>query len=65
MNKEHLFEHIKEKQSFLCIGLDTDLKKIPEHLLKEDDPGFIFNKEIIEFVSHRSIITFLVFSLDF
>ncbi len=48
MNKEHLFEHIKEKQSFLCIGLDTDLKKIPEHLLKEDDPGFIFNKEIIE-----------------
>jgi orotidine-5'-phosphate decarboxylase len=48
MNKEHLFEHIKEKQSFLCIGLDTDLKKIPEHLLKEDDPGFIFNKEIID-----------------
>ena len=48
MNKEHLFEHIKEKQSFLCIGLDTDLKKIPEHLLKEDDPGFIFNREIID-----------------
>lgn len=48
MNKEHLFEHLKEKQSFLCIGLDTDLKKIPEHLLKEDDPGFIFNKEIID-----------------
>lgn len=48
MNKEHLFEHIKEKQSFLCIGLDTDLKKIPEHLSKEDDPGFIFNKEIID-----------------
>ena len=57
MNKEHLFEHIKEKQSFLCIGLDTDLKKIPEHLLKEDDPGFIFNKEIID-ATHDSCIAY-------
>jgi orotidine-5'-phosphate decarboxylase len=48
MNKEQLFEHITEKQSFLCIGLDTDLRKIPEHLLKEDDPTFAFNKMIID-----------------
>ena len=33
MNKQELFENIKRKQSFLCVGLDTDIKKIPEHLL--------------------------------
>ena len=38
MNKQQLFENIKKKQSFLCVGLDTDIKKIPEHLLKEEDP---------------------------
>ena len=32
MNKQQLFENIKKKQSFLCVGLDTDIKKIPEHL---------------------------------
>ena len=37
MNKQELFENIKRKQSFLCVGLDTDIKKIPEHLLKEED----------------------------
>ena len=37
MTKEQLFENIKRKQSFLCVGLDTDIKKIPEHLLKEED----------------------------
>ena len=35
MNKQQLFENIKNKKSFLCVGLDTDIKKIPEHLLKD------------------------------
>lgn len=47
MNRQELFENIKRKKSFLCVGLDTDIKKIPEHLLKEEDPIFSFNKAII------------------
>ena len=48
MTREDLFEQIKKKQSFLCIGLDTDLQKIPSHLLNSDDPIFEFNKQIID-----------------
>ncbi|MEO6904696.1 MAG: orotidine-5'-phosphate decarboxylase [Bacteroidia bacterium] len=48
MTKEQLFENIKHKNSFLCIGLDTDISKIPKSLLKEEDPVFEFNKKIIE-----------------
>jgi orotidine-5'-phosphate decarboxylase len=48
MTKKELIENIKAKQSFLCVGLDTDIKKIPEHLLKEEDPIFAFNKAIID-----------------
>lgn len=48
MNKQQLFENIKKKQSFLCVGLDTDIKKIPQHLLAEEDPIFAFNKAIID-----------------
>lgn len=48
MTRQELFENIKKKQSFLCVGLDTDLKKVPEHLLKEEDPIFAFNKAIID-----------------
>ena len=48
MTRKELFENIKKKQSFLCVGLDTDLKKIPEFLLKEKDPIFAFNKAIID-----------------
>lgn len=48
MNKQQLISEIRKKQSFLCVGLDTDLKKVPEHLLKEDDPIFAFNKAIID-----------------
>ena len=48
MNKEALFAHIMQKQSFLCVGLDTDIKKIPEHLLSEEDPIFAFNRAIID-----------------
>jgi len=48
MNQNQLFEQIKAKRSFLCVGLDTDIKKIPEHLLETSDPIFSFNKEIID-----------------
>lgn len=48
MNRQQLFENIKQKQSFLCVGLDTDIKKIPSHLLNEEDPIFAFNKAIID-----------------
>lgn len=48
MNYNELFQLIKEKKSFLCVGLDTDLNKIPEALKSEADPCFTFNKEIID-----------------
>ncbi len=48
MNRKELIAQIQKKQSFLCVGLDTDLKKIPQHLLKEEDPIFAFNKAIID-----------------
>ncbi len=48
MTRQALFEQIKKKESFLCVGLDTDIRKIPPHLLKEKDPVFEFNKQIIE-----------------
>lgn len=48
MDKQTLFDNIKRKKSFLCVGLDTDIKKIPEHLLNEEDPIFAFNKAIID-----------------
>lgn len=48
MTSDHLFEQIKKKRSFLCIGLDTDLAKIPEFLLSKDDPMFEFNRGIID-----------------
>jgi len=48
MTKQELFLYIIRKESFLCVGLDTDIKKIPSHLLKEDDPIFAFNQAIID-----------------
>lgn len=48
MNKQQLVDNIRRKQSFLCVGLDTDIKKIPVHLLDEEDPIFAFNQAIIE-----------------
>lgn len=48
MNKQQLIQNIRAKKSFLCVGLDTDLKKIPQHLLAEEDPIFAFNKAIID-----------------
>lgn len=48
MTTEQLVSQIKLKQSFLCVGLDTDLEKIPPHLLEDEDPIFSFNKAIID-----------------
>lgn len=48
MNKAALTALIRKKRSYLCIGLDTDITKIPRHLLKTEDPVFEFNKAIIE-----------------
>jgi len=50
-----LVQQIKTKKSFLCIGLDVDLNKIPEHLLKEKDPIFAFNKAIIDATHHLCV----------
>ena len=48
MNKSEIIAQIKTKKSFLCIGLDTDIKRIPSFLLKYEDPVFEFNKRIID-----------------
>ncbi|AMC11894.1 orotidine 5'-phosphate decarboxylase [Lutibacter profundi] len=48
MNKSALIAQIKQKESFLCIGLDVDLAKIPTHLLEKKDPIFEFNKQLID-----------------
>lgn len=48
MTKQELFEQIKRKRSYLCVGLDTDPNKIPSHLRKLSDPIFEFNKAIID-----------------
>lgn len=47
MNRSELIRQIKTKRSFLCVGLDTDINKIPRHLLDYEDPVFEFNKQII------------------
>ncbi len=57
MKIEHLIAEIRKKKSFLCVGLDTDLKKIPEHLLKEEDPIFAFNKAIID-ATHQYCVAY-------
>lgn len=48
MTRKELINQIYQKRSFLCVGLDTDLKKIPQHLLNEEDPIFSFNQKIID-----------------
>ncbi len=48
MTSQELFENIKKKKSFLCVGLDTDINKIPRELLDTTDPIFAFNKQIID-----------------
>lgn len=48
MTRKELIASIQRKRSFLCVGLDTDLKKVPAYLLQEEDPVFAFNKAIID-----------------
>ena len=48
MNRQQLIEQILKKKTFLCVGLDTDINKIPAHLRNEEDPIFAFNKAIID-----------------
>ena len=48
MTRQQLIEQIYNKQSYLCVGLDTDITKIPKHLLSEPEPVFAFNKAIID-----------------
>ncbi|PIA78123.1 orotidine 5'-phosphate decarboxylase [Gaetbulibacter sp. 4G1] len=55
MTTNQLVQEIKKKKSFLCIGLDVDLNKIPEYLLQEEDPIFAFNKAIIDTTHHLCV----------
>lgn len=55
MTTQQLVDQIRKKKSFLCLGLDVDLNKIPEHLLKEEDPIFSFNKAIIDATHHLCV----------
>ena len=48
MTYNELFEQVKKKKSFLCVGLDSDIKKIPQHLMDAEDPVFEFNKAIVD-----------------
>ncbi len=48
MNRHQLVEQIHKNHSYLCVGLDTDITRIPKHLLPEPDPVFAFNKAIID-----------------
>lgn len=48
MNRKYLTRQIKEKRSYLCVGLDTDVEKIPVHLQSQPDAAFQFNKQIID-----------------
>ena len=57
MTTTQLIEQIHIKRSFLCIGLDVDLNKIPKHLLAEDDPIFAFNKAIID-ATHQLCVAY-------
>jgi len=55
MNRRQLFKIIQKKKSFLCVGLDTDINKIPKYLLENDDPIFEFNKQIVDATHHYAV----------
>lgn len=55
MTTQQLVEQIQKKQSFLCIGLDVDVNKIPKHLMLHEDPIFAFNKDIIDATHHLAV----------
>ncbi len=55
MNRQQLIHQIKTKKTFLCVGLDTDINKIPKHLLSLENPVLAFNKQIIDATKHLCI----------
>ena len=57
MNLKSLSQQIKIKESFLCVGLDIDLSKIPSHILNEKDPIFVFSKSIID-ATHKYAVAY-------
>ena len=57
MTTQDLIAQIHKKQSFLCVGLDTDLDKIPTYLLTEEDPIFAFNKAIVD-ATHKYAVAY-------
>jgi len=57
MNRSELFKLIQRKKSFLCVGLDSDLNKIPKHLLSSEDPVYEFNKQIID-ATHQYAVAY-------
>ncbi len=57
MTKQELIKQIELKKSFLCVGLDVDLNKIPKHLLETEDPIFEFNKQIID-ATHKVTVAY-------
>ena len=70
MTRSDLIAQIRKKKSFLCIGLDTDIHKIPHHLLKSPDPVYEFNKQIIDATSEHCVaykpnLAFYEFSITF
>ena len=57
MTRKELFENIKKKKSFLCVGLDSDISKIPEFIMNAEDPVYEFNKQIVD-ATHDLAIAF-------
>ena len=57
MDRKELIKQISKKKSILCVGLDSDINKIPTHLLNFDDPVFEFNKAIIE-ATHKYTVAY-------
>ena len=55
MNYNELYKQIVNKKSYLCVGLDTDIRKIPAHLLQEPDPIFAFNRQIIDATAQYAV----------
>lgn len=55
MNKKELFHQIQNKSSFLCVGLDPAMNRIPRHLLKESDPIFEFNRQLIDYTADFAV----------
>ena len=55
MTRQELFDQIQHKRSFLCVGLDTDIDKIPSHLRREDDPMLVFNKRVIDATTDAAV----------